>query len=192
MRNSLVFIGIISVLSLLIGCTSGITNTSEPSTAPQESPSTTEPIEQITSTPPAEASVTIDSIIIKFREVRKYGNVPDGYVYDIEAYGHASGPVGAVMWTKINTPTPIEYEDRKIQAPSWTLIEASSFQRDVGQPETTNWIAIYPGFEVEADRFDGWYNVAEFTVRVAKEQYGTILASETRTVTCLLSPSKNE
>jgi len=156
-----------------------------------ETPETTEAEEQVAAEPQSEASVTIDSIIVKFREVRKYGNVPDGYVYDIEAYGRATGPLDAVIWTKINTPTPIEYGDRKIQAPSWTSIENSSFRRDDGQPDTTNWTAFYPGFEVQADRFDGWYNIAEFTVRIAQEEYGTILASETQTVTCLRSTGEN-
>lgn len=195
MRNRLVFIGIIAVLSLLIGCTSGITDTSEPPPALQETPNTTEPTDQTTDTSLPEASVIIDSIITKYREFKRFENA-DVYIYDIEAYGHASGPVGAVMWTTVQTPTPLMgygngTEDWEIQAPSWTPLYLATFQREAGQPETTNWTAIYPGWCIDSDRFDGWYNVADVTVRVAEELYGTVLASETKTITCLRSPSEN-
>ena len=74
---------------------------------------------------------------------------------DIEVYGCASGLVNVVMWTKVRTPTSIEYGDRQIQAPQQTSMEAISFHRDAGQWDTTNWIVVYPGFEVQADEFDG-------------------------------------
>ncbi|MFC1994427.1 hypothetical protein ACFLVI_04090 [Chloroflexota bacterium] len=187
------------VVILLTGCGGGIESTT-PTLTPTPSKTlptitpTTMPIATPTPTdaPTPIASVIIDSIVVKQRaEVRHYGNVADGYVYDIEAYGHASGPVGSVMWTTINAPAPIEYNDRKIQAPNWTAIENSAFERSIDQPESTSWVAIYPGFEVQADEFDGWNNVLDISVRMQQGLYGTVLASETKTVTCLLSPSEN-
>ncbi len=100
----IVCISLVSVFST--GCSNSMV-VEEADSQKTETPETTEAEEQVAAEPQSEASVTIDSIIVKFREVRKYGNI------------------------------------------------------------------------------------AEFTVRIAQEQYETILASETQTVTCLRSPSEN-
>ncbi len=109
-----------------------------------------------------EPSMSIDTINAK---LTRTDNNNTEYYFDIEASGTASAPVGYTLSIKLDGYSP------DAQTSAWTQEGTKEFakllfRRENGQPESTDWTAIWHNFMINEGQFEVNLNTATVELQI--------------------------